>query len=89
MLRAVSISYWEINDGMPETGFIFILQMQTDQSSEGNSSGDGKKEEKKEDKKENAKSPKNKVKTIDLPITSKVPQLSKEELNLLVEKEVS
>lgn len=43
--------------------------------------------EKGEEKKGGAKK-KNKVKTVDLPIDSMVPQLNKDKLNLLIEKEV-
>lgn len=43
--------------------------------------------EKGEEKKGGAKK-KNKVKTVDLPIDSMVPELNKDKLNLLIEKEV-
>ena len=74
---------------------IHFSKMQTDETS-----AEGKKEEKKEEKegekegdkkeekKDSPKKPKNKVKTIDLPITAFVASLNKENMNLFVEKEV-
>ena len=47
------------------------------------------KESDKAEEKKGAGKKKNKVKTIDLPIDSSVPQLSRDALNLLTEKEVS
>ena len=45
--------------------------------------------EKKEEKKEKeAPKKKNKVKTLDLPVTENVPQLSTSQINVLYEKEV-
>lgn len=65
-----------------------ILKMQTDQKEE--PKGDAAKTEKVEEKKEGAPPKKvKKYKSIDLPILSTVHQLSKTDINLLYEKEVS
>lgn len=65
-------------------------QSSTSQDSQENSQNgtqDKQEEEKAEEKKEEVKKKKNKVKTVDLPIESYLPQLSRDALNQLTEKE--
>ncbi|XP_060073295.1 heat shock 70 kDa protein 4-like [Ylistrum balloti] len=60
--------------------------MQTDQDQQNSEQSTEKKEEKTAEKEEKKKKKKT-VKVVDLPIESKVPQMSKEQLHLLVERE--